>query len=147
MQKYRYFRIWLRFHGAIGIFGGIKNVTKNLIILFQYQHICSLIIPLKATRDHDKIIAMCLTLRCQLRLTHARGNGDISHVPYCDSLLETAHILRGKGDGPKPVIARFYSRNWRNLVFRNRKAFAPREPPPAAQPPPTPGAAPAEPPA
>ena len=61
-------------------------------------------------------------------LEGARANGDIDNVPDCDALLETAHILPGKGDGPKPVIARFYSRYWRNLVFRNRKDFAPREP-------------------
>ena len=61
-------------------------------------------------------------------LEGVRANGDIGNVPDCDALLETAHILPGKGDGPKPVIARFYSRYWRNLVFRNRKDFAPREP-------------------
>ena len=61
-------------------------------------------------------------------LEGARANGDIPHVPDCETLLETAHILPGKGDGPKPVIARFFSRYWRNLVFRNRKEFSPREP-------------------
>ena len=61
-------------------------------------------------------------------LEGARAKRDIDNVPDCDALLETAHILPGKGDGPKPVIARFYSRYWRNLVFRNRKDFAPREP-------------------
>ena len=60
-------------------------------------------------------------------LEGARGNGDIDHVPECDVLLETAHILPGKGDGAKPIIARFFSRYWRNLVFRNRKEFAPRD--------------------
>ena len=60
-------------------------------------------------------------------LEGAKANGDIDHVPECDVLLETAHILPGKGDGAKPIIARFYSRYWRNLVFRNRKEFAPRE--------------------
>ena len=61
-------------------------------------------------------------------LEGARANGDIEHVPNCEALLETAHILPGKGDGPKPVIARFFSRYWRNVVFRNRKDFSPREP-------------------
>ena len=60
-------------------------------------------------------------------LEGARARGDISHVPDCDALLETAHILPGKDEGHKPVITRFYSRYWRNLVFRNRKEFAPRE--------------------
>ena len=61
-------------------------------------------------------------------LEGAKGKGDIVYVPDCETLLETAHILPGKGDSPKPVIARFFSRYWRNLVFRNRKEFAPREP-------------------
>ena len=60
-------------------------------------------------------------------LEGARANGDIDHVPDCDTLLETAHILPGKTDSSKPIIARFYSRYWRNLVFRNWKDFAPRE--------------------
>ena len=63
----------------------------------------------------------------QLILEGARAKGDISSVPDCEALLETAHILSGKGDSLKPVIARFYSRYWRNLVFRNRKEFSPRE--------------------
>ena len=61
-------------------------------------------------------------------LEGAKSNGDIDHVPDCETLLETAHILPGKTDNQKPIITRFYSRYWRNLVFRNRKDFAPREP-------------------
>ena len=60
-------------------------------------------------------------------LEGARVKGDIVHVPDCETLLETAHILPGKSEGHKPVIARFFSRYWRNLVFRNRKEFSPRE--------------------
>ena len=64
-------------------------------------------------------------------LEGARTKGDITSIPSCDTLLETAHILPGKA-GTKPVIARFYSRYWRNLVFRYRKEFAPRESTPAS---------------
>ena len=60
-------------------------------------------------------------------LEGARASGAIDSVPSCDSLLETAHILPGKTDGHKLVIARFYSRYWRNLRFRNSREFAPRE--------------------
>ena len=59
-------------------------------------------------------------------LEGAKAKGEIQQFPNCDNLLETAHILPGKA-GAKPVIARFYSRYWRNLVFRYRKEFAPRE--------------------
>jgi hypothetical protein len=60
-------------------------------------------------------------------LEGARSKGEITAVPNCDTLLETAHILPGKAGAHKPVILRFYSRYWRNLVFRHRKEFAPRE--------------------
>ena len=43
-------------------------------------------------------------------LEGAKVNGEIMHVPNCNTLLKTAHTLPGKGDGLKPVIARFYSR-------------------------------------
>ena len=59
-------------------------------------------------------------------LEGAQSAGAITTVPSCDALLETAHILPGK-NGAKPVIARFYSRYWRNLIFRHRRDFAPRE--------------------
>ena len=60
-------------------------------------------------------------------LEGARTNGEISHVPDCETLLETAHILPGKPDNHKPIIERFFSRYWRNLVFHNRKEFALRD--------------------
>ena len=59
-------------------------------------------------------------------LEGAKAAGTIPSVPGCEELLETAHILPGKA-GHKPSICRFFSRYWRNLVFRNRKAFAPKE--------------------
>ena len=49
-------------------------------------------------------------------LEGARRAGSIQTVPTYDALLEKAHILPGKA-GAKPVICRFYSRYWRNLVF------------------------------
>ena len=36
-------------------------------------------------------------------LEGAKSKGDILHVPDCETLLETAHILPGSADGPKPV--------------------------------------------
>jgi hypothetical protein len=52
--------------------------------------------------------------------------GEITSVPPCESLIEIAHILPGKG-AKKPIIIRFFSRYWRSLLFRFRKDFAPRE--------------------
>ena len=53
---------------------------------------------------------------------------EISNIPSCEALLETAHPLPGKGE-KKPVIVRFYSRYWRSIIFRFRKTHAPREEP------------------
>jgi len=42
----------------------------------------------------------------------AVSSGLLKTIPDCNSVLETAHILPAKSnDRPKPIIARFYSRN------------------------------------
>jgi hypothetical protein len=64
-------------------------------------------------------------------LEGALAKKEISSIPPCDSLLETAHILPGKGPN-KPVIARFFSRYWKGLIFKYRREHAPREAPAAA---------------
>ena len=61
-------------------------------------------------------------------LEGAKANKEISVIPACETLLETAHILPGNGAN-KPIIARFHSRYWRGLVFHYRKTHAPREEP------------------
>ena len=56
----------------------------------------------------------------------AKNRGLIPAIPDCDDVLETAHILPAKAsDRPKPIIARFYSRNIRAMVFRLKKELAP----------------------
>ena len=50
-------------------------------------------------------------------LEGAKNKGDIDHVPDCDTLLETAHILPGKADSHKPIITRFYRRFIRALTL------------------------------
>jgi hypothetical protein len=59
-------------------------------------------------------------------LEGALSKKEITSIPTCENLLETAHILPGKGPN-KPVIARFYSRFWKGLIFQYRREFAPRE--------------------
>jgi hypothetical protein len=58
-------------------------------------------------------------------LEGARASGEFTNIPTCDSLLETAHILPGKGS-TKPIIARFYSRYWRGVIFRYRREHCPK---------------------
>jgi hypothetical protein len=59
-------------------------------------------------------------------LEGARAKGEITAIPPCDNIIEINHILPGKTTR-KPVIVRFHSRNWRSLLFKHRKEFAPRE--------------------
>jgi hypothetical protein len=56
----------------------------------------------------------------------AKKRSLIPAIPDCDDVLETAHILPAKAsDRPKPIIARFYSRNVRAMVFGLKKELAP----------------------
>ena len=56
----------------------------------------------------------------------AKSRGLLTRIPAFDDILETAHILPAKAtDRPKPIIARFYSRNIRAMVFRLKKELAP----------------------
>ncbi len=56
----------------------------------------------------------------------AINRGMLAKMPAFDEVLETAHILPAKSnDRPKPIIARFYSRNIRSLIFRLKKELAP----------------------
>ncbi len=64
--------------------------------------------------------------------------GDIVEVPSASQALEYAHVLPSRDRSkPKTIIARFYSRELRGLVFKHKKSFAPREAPPPHQQPPT----------
>ena len=48
-------------------------------------------------------------------------------LPTACEILERAHILPAKDKATKSVIARFYCRDMRVLIFRLKKEFAPRE--------------------
>jgi hypothetical protein len=56
----------------------------------------------------------------------AVSSGLLTTIPNCNSVLETAHILPAKSNNwPKRIIARFYSRNIRALVFGLKREYAP----------------------
>jgi hypothetical protein len=60
-------------------------------------------------------------------LEGAVAEGDLREAPQsADSVLEMAHPLRAKEGAVKPIIARFYARELRALVFRHKKAYAPK---------------------
>jgi hypothetical protein len=53
--------------------------------------------------------------------------GDLPMVPSDpDLVIEMAHPLRAKEGSVKPIIARFYGRELRQLVFKHKKAYAPK---------------------
>jgi hypothetical protein len=64
----------------------------------------------------------------QLRpvLEGAVAKGRIKSVPTADQLLETAHILPGKDNKPKPIICRFYNWFYRTVFLQLRREFAPK---------------------
>ena len=49
-------------------------------------------------------------------------------MPTCEQVLETAHVLPGPEGKDKPIIARFFNRNIRAIIFRGKKEHAPRLP-------------------
>jgi hypothetical protein len=53
----------------------------------------------------------------------------LPEVIQLDQLLEVAHVLPGKPGERKPIIMRFYNRNVRDIIFRIKKFYAPRERP------------------
>jgi hypothetical protein len=66
-------------------------------------------------------------------LAGAVQKGLLAAIPSAEEVLERAHILPTKKQGPKPIIARFYCREIRALVFKIRKEFAPKETAPATR--------------
>jgi hypothetical protein len=59
----------------------------------------------------------------------ALDNGDIDNIPSIYRVLETAHILPGKPNSTKPIIARFTNRYFRQILFTYKKEHAPRAAP------------------
>ncbi len=56
----------------------------------------------------------------------AAKEGDLREVPQnADCVLERAHPLHAKEGTTKPIIARFYAREIRALIFWHKKAYAP----------------------
>ena len=87
-------------------------------------------IPAEESSDPVKVMHHVYDKALLPILRGAVTNGLLPSVPPCEQLLETAHILPAKNDGrPKPIIARYFSRNLRSLVFRLKREFAPKTTP------------------
>jgi FtsZ-binding cell division protein ZapB len=59
-------------------------------------------------------------------LTGAKNAGKLKYIPTADQLIEVAHTLPGKPGENKPIIMRFYNRNMKAIIFRNKREYAPR---------------------
>jgi hypothetical protein len=86
-------------------------------------------IPIPAAEQANPVLVMRHVYDKALLpiLKGAQDRGLLTSIPLCEQLLETAHILPGSNDDkPKPIIARFYSRNMRAMMFKLKKDFAPK---------------------
>jgi hypothetical protein len=110
----------------------IRSLKAHLNSLEQYNRSWSIRVmglPLSADEEKNpdsvkkKIYANVLLPI----LEGAVAAGDLREVPpNADSVLERAHVLRAKEGVAKPVIARFYERDLRALVFKHKRAHAPK---------------------
>ena len=83
-------------------------------------------IPSEDEEDNQKVMQHLYDKLLKPILEGAVKKGLMSTIPPVESLLETAHVLPGKMN-TKPIIARFFTRNIRSLVFRLKKEFSPKE--------------------
>ena len=86
-------------------------------------------IPLSATEETDNatVINRVYTLALLPILRGAVERKLLPAVPSADQVLEVAHVLPSKAGQPKPVIMRFYSRELKDIIFKLKKHYAPRE--------------------
>ena len=116
-------------------------VEKNKEILFLKNHvntvdqynrswsvrIFNIPIPPADSRNNFKVAKIAYDTVLLPILLGAVAAGEISDVPPCHQLLERAHILPGSGDKMGSVIARFSNRDYRQLVFKYKRDYQPRE--------------------
>jgi FtsZ-binding cell division protein ZapB len=85
-------------------------------------------IPLpEGETDNDTVRDTVYSLALLPILQGAVSKKLLREVPSAEQLLEVCHVLPGKPGYPRPIIMRFYNRNVRDIIFRMKKFFAPRE--------------------
>jgi hypothetical protein len=77
--------------------------------------------------DNDTVRDTVYNLALLPILRGAASKNLLREVPTADQLLEVCHVLPGKPGHPRPIIMRFFNRNVRDIVFRMKKYYAPRE--------------------
>jgi hypothetical protein len=111
----------------------LRNVINDRELHARSWSIRALIIPIPPEQETNNGAVMEIVYKELIApiLEGAKASGEIPAVLPCHNLIETAHILPGKGT-KKPVIIRFFSRYWRSLLFKYRRDHTPREGQPAA---------------
>lgn len=110
----------------------IRSLKLQLNSIEQYNRSWSVrIMGLPLTTDEERspdLIKQKIYTSVLLPILQgASSAGDLREVPPdANRVLERAHVLRAKEGAIKPVIARFYERDIRALIFRHKKAFAPK---------------------
>ena len=117
----------------------ICSLKHKLNEVEQYQRswsirVLNIPIPEDEASDNTKVMAHLFTKVLVPILKGAMERELLTSVPPVEKLLETAHILPSKSEKCPPIIARFYTRNIRSLIFQLKKDFAPRLPPQKQQP-------------
>jgi FtsZ-binding cell division protein ZapB len=85
-------------------------------------------VPLSQEEEHDPgaVINKVYDLVLLPILKGAKNAGKLSTIPSAEQVLEVAHPLPGKPGEHRPIIMRFYNRNLKAIIFRNKKEYAPR---------------------
>jgi dGTP triphosphohydrolase len=110
----------------------VKSLKTKLNNLEQHHRswsirVVGMKIPAAEESDNDAVKNHLYNKLLKPILVGAVQKNMLSKVPPVDEVLERAHILPTKKDGAKPIIARFYCREIRALIFKLKKEFAPKE--------------------
>ena len=104
----------------------LKTKTNSLEQYNRQWSVRVLNVPIPEGDETDPLKVMQILFNIALLpIFHgALSKGLINSIPHYDEILETAHILPGTDGKPKPIIARFYSRNIRAMIFRLKRDHA-----------------------
>jgi uncharacterized coiled-coil protein SlyX len=111
----------------------IATLTAKTNDLEQYNRGWSIRITNVQLPDGDatdtRTVMRTVYEKALLPILHGALEKDlIDHIPEFDDVLENAHILPAKSSSrPKPIIARFYSRPLRSILFQLKKEYAPKK--------------------
>ena len=111
----------------------ITNLARKLNAQEQYNRswsvrILNLPIPADDATQPERVMQHVYTKVLEPLLRGAVEKKLLREIPPVERVLETAHILPAKSDSTNPIIARFYTRNIRAMMFRMKKEFAARLP-------------------